>query len=82
MRFLIYCLFFSILFLLVNPNIALGQNLEFEQNLTTTEYDEYIIGITLANVGEIDRKSGQYFLDFWVYIESENQDFIENPPQN
>jgi len=81
MRFLIYGLFFSILFLLLSPNIALGQNLEFEQNLTTTEHDEYIIGITLANVGEIDRKSGQYFLDFWVYIESENQDFIENPPK-
>ncbi|MDH3764345.1 MAG: hypothetical protein OER82_00855 [Nitrosopumilus sp.] len=81
MRFLIYCLFFSILLLLGSPNISFGQNLEFEHDLTKTEFDEYVIGITLANVGEINRKSGQYFLDFWVYIETENQDFIKNPPK-
>jgi len=80
-RFLIYGLFFSILFLLASPSISFGQDLEFEQDLTTTEYDEYVIGITLANVGQIDRKSGQYFLDFWIYIESENQDFTKNPPK-
>ena len=81
MRFLIYCLFFSILLLLASSNVSFGQDLEFEPGLTKAEYDEYVIGITLANVGEIDRKNGQYFLDFWVYIETENQDFIKNPPK-
>jgi len=81
MRFLTYCLLFPLLFLLASPNTSFGQDSKLDQDVTTTEPDEYVIGITLANVGQIDRKNGEYFLDFWVYIESENQDFIKNPPK-
>jgi len=58
MRFLIYCLLFSLTFLLASPEVSFGQAFELEQDSTTSEPDEYIIGITLANVGEIDRNSG------------------------
>ena len=41
---------------------------------------EYDIGISLVNIGEIDKIIGNYEMDFWYSVSSDNSDLIENPP--
>ena len=43
------------------------------------ESQEYQIGISLVNIGEIDKKIGTYEMDFWYSISSD-ADLIANPP--
>lgn len=81
MNFFFLPLSFFLPFLLFNPGIAFSQDSDLDKDSAMMKPDEHIIGITLANVGQIDRINGQYELDFWIYIESETQDFIKNPPK-
>lgn len=41
---------------------------------------EYSIGISLVNIGEIDKKIGTYEMDFWYSISSDQADLTSNPP--
>lgn len=41
---------------------------------------EYQIGISLVNIGEIDKKIGTYEMDFWYSISSDTIDLTVNPP--
>lgn len=43
------------------------------------ESQEYQIGISLVNIGEIDKKIGTYEMDFWYSISSDT-DLTANPP--
>lgn len=40
----------------------------------------YNTGIIITNIGDVDQKNGHYWMDFIMFIESENTDFIQNPP--
>lgn len=42
--------------------------------------DEYQIGLSLINIGEINDKIGTYEMDFWYSVSSEKIDLITNPP--
>lgn len=44
------------------------------------EAQEYQIGISLINIGEIDKKVGTYEMDFWYSVSSDKIDLTENPP--
>jgi hypothetical protein len=41
---------------------------------------EYQIGVSLVNIGEIDKKIGTYEMDFWYSISSDTTDLTVNPP--
>ncbi len=40
----------------------------------------YHTGMILTNLGNIDEKHGKYWMDFVIYIESDEVDFTEEPP--
>ncbi len=40
----------------------------------------YHAGIIFTNLGDIDEKHGKYWMDFIIYIESDEIDFTEEPP--
>ncbi len=43
-----------------------------------TTYDS---GISLMNIGEIDKKAGTYWMDFFFYMESDSVDFTQDIPE-
>ena len=47
---------------------------------TSDKPEEYEIGLSLINIGEIDKKIGTYELDFWYSIQSDKVNLLENPP--
>ena len=40
----------------------------------------YHTGMILTNLGNIDEEHGKYWMDFIIYIESDDVDFTEEPP--
>jgi len=46
----------------------------------TTEPSVYHTGMILTNLGDIDEKHGKYWMDFIIYIESDEIDFTKEPP--
>lgn len=60
------------------------KNFQYSQNSLHSqsfEKDSQEISVLLTHVGEIDRRLGQYELDFWISVTSKNLDFTANPPQ-
>ncbi|MDX1441894.1 MAG: hypothetical protein R3237_05495 [Nitrosopumilaceae archaeon] len=41
----------------------------------------YEIGVYILNVGKIDLQTGTYDLDFYLWIRSDQSNFVENPPK-
>jgi hypothetical protein len=56
----------------------------FSQNAYAVEVSdepqEYVVGISLRSVGEINKQIGSYDLDFWYSIYSEGKDLLNDPP--
>lgn len=46
-----------------------------------TQKKIYEIGVYLLNVGKIDLQTGTYDLDFYLWVRSDNANFIESPPK-
>ncbi|MGQ0605874.1 MAG: hypothetical protein ACT4OD_02830 [Candidatus Nitrosotenuis sp.] len=66
----------TVLFVLLIPNIAHGQESQNQSDAPVT----YDVGIQLENIGFINRQSGSYDLIFWVTLRSDEIDFTKNPP--
>lgn len=49
-------------------------------NANAESAKEYQVGVSLVNIGEIDKMIGTYDLDFWYSISSDTEDLIENTP--
>lgn len=61
--------------LLVIPILTDAQQDEMPPNPSV-----YHAGIIFANLGDIDEEHGKYWMDFIIYIESDEIDFTEEPP--
>ena len=48
---------------------------------TDTRQIFYDSGIVLMHIGELDKVKGQYWLDFFFYIESDDVDFTKEVPE-
>jgi len=63
------------LILLVIPILTDAQQDEIPPNPSV-----YHAGMVFANLGDIDEEHGKYWMDFIIYIESDEIDFTEEPP--
>ncbi len=71
---LVFFIFFAIMIL----------SFGFSQNAFAVEVSdepqEYVVGVSLRSVGEINKQIGSYDLDFWYSIYSEGKDLLNDPP--
>lgn len=58
-----------------------GESWAQESSNTNSSSIVYDSGIILMNIGEINEKSGTYWLDFFFYMKSDNIDFTQEIPE-